>query len=186
MSFSTRSGVVKNYLRQETSIEEITDATARIAQTDFGLHLDELESLRLKYSKESWFSKIEGQYTGELLRGEIRRAQSESPSVPWHYPALAVLRRVHCSKLWVFAKDDSVAPSSPSIERLKRLKRSGVRVDSVLFANADHGINTFLVRPDGTRQNTGVADGYLKLLADWAKNSLTLPTAQRLMNRQTA
>jgi hypothetical protein len=61
--------------------------TARIAESDFSQHLDELQAIRSEYSNEPWFDKIEGQYTGELLRGEIDRAKNDSPGLPWHYPA---------------------------------------------------------------------------------------------------
>lgn len=153
-------------------VKRITEVTGRIAASNFRDHLGELDGLRADYGSRPWFGKIEGQYTGELLRGEIDRARSESPQVIWNYDSLAVMRRVKVPQLWIMAGEDSVAVSGPSIRRLERLQAAGKPIDIAVFPDTDHGIRTFLTEPDGKRTYTGYAKGYVPLTADWVKGAI--------------
>jgi pimeloyl-ACP methyl ester carboxylesterase len=158
-----------------SDVHELTDATASVARSNFASHLDELNRVRTKFRSEPWFSKIDGQYSGELLQGKIEQAREESPNVQWDYPAADVLRKLTIPQLWVMAEDDSVAPSAPSIARLKALKKGGADVRIVVFPRTDHGIRLYTVGADGTRRSGRMPDGYLRLLADWAKASNAVP-----------
>ncbi len=160
------------------AVHEVTDATAKVAASNFTEGLSALQVLRQRVAAEPWFGKLDGQYTGELMRGEVERARSESPGVPWHYDGQAVLRKLKIPQLWVFAGDDSVAPSAPSIVRLNTLRREGVDATIVVYPHTDHGITTFITDPSGQRRRTGIADGYLRLIADWAKASFNPPYGQ--------
>lgn len=162
------------------AVHEITDATARVAASDFTEGLGALQTLRRNHQAEPWFGKLDGQYTGELIRGEIEQARSESPAVPWRYDGEATLRKLKIPQLWVFAGDDSVAPSAPSIARLKALRRQGVDATIVVYPHTDHGIATFVTDPSGQRRRTGIAEGYLRLIPDWAKGSLDPPYGQAI------
>jgi pimeloyl-ACP methyl ester carboxylesterase len=151
-------------------VHEITDATATIARSNFTSHLDTLDPLRAKYGSEPWFARIDGQYSGELLQGKIEQAKEESPQVPWDYSGADVVRGLKIPQLWVLAKDDSVAPSARTIERLEALEREGADIKIVVFPHTDHGIRLYTVGTDGTRRSGAMADGYLRLLADWAQS----------------
>ena len=97
--------------------------------------------------------------------GEWRAAQ-----VPWDYDSEAILKRVKAPQLWVMAQDDSVAVSAPSIARLEKLKQAGQPIDIRVFPHTDHGIRLYTTDAEGMHHATpNMADGYLKLLADWAK-----------------
>lgn len=159
-------------------VHAVTDATAEVARSDFSAHFDGLDRVRKAYGGEAWFSKIDGQYSGELLAGKIAQAKDESPQVPWDYPALAILRRLTIPQTWILASEDSVAPSAPTVSRLQALRREGAKIDIVLFPHADHGIRLFAVGRDGKRTNYAVADGYFRLLADVAKGESHPPYGQ--------
>jgi pimeloyl-ACP methyl ester carboxylesterase len=134
-----------------------------------------LDAIAKAYSAKPWYSKIDGQYSGDLLKGKIAsvRSDSESLRIPWHYTGFDVLRQLRIPQLWVFAKDDSVAPSAKSIERLQGFTENAPYRSIVVFPNTDHGITTFHVGSDGARTPDGLADGYLRLLADFAKGRLS-------------
>lgn len=160
------------------AVHAVTDATAKVAASDFTEGLDALQAVRRRYGGEPWFGKLAGQYTGELTRGEVDQARSESPAVPWRYDGQAALRKLKIPQLWVFAGDDSVAPSATSIDRLRALRRYGVDATIVVYPHTDHGIATFVTDSAGQRHRTGIADGYLRLIPDWAKGSLNPPYGQ--------
>ncbi|HLZ73699.1 serine aminopeptidase domain-containing protein [Phenylobacterium sp.] len=160
-------------------VHAVTDATAAVARADFAGHLDGLQAVRERYGAEPWFSKISGQYSGEILSGKLvpgpaldRKELDDwlAAHVPWDYDSEAVLKRLKAPQLWVMAQDDSVAVSAPSIARLKKLRQAGADIDIRVFPHADHGIRLYTADAEGQHHATpNMADGYLKLLADWAK-----------------
>jgi uncharacterized protein len=166
----------------DSSVHAITAATALVAASDFTQSLESLEGIRKQYGSEPWFSKLDGQYTGELMRGEIERARMESPAVPWHYDSVEVLRKLKIPQLWVFAAEDATAPSAPSIARLDRLRAQGMDATVFVFPNTDHGIATYVTDAPGQRRYTGVADGFLRLLGDWAKGTFRPPYGDATMS----
>ncbi|HTA40295.1 MAG TPA: alpha/beta hydrolase [Candidatus Acidoferrales bacterium] len=158
-------------------VHRVTDVTAAVVGSDFS-NASELDAIAKRYSSRPWYSKIDGQYSGDLLKGKIAsvRADSETLQIPWHYTGFDVLQKLSIPQLWIFAKDDSVAPSARSIQRLEGFATNGSARSIVVFPNTDHGIITFHVGPSGARTSDGnLADGYLRLLADFAKGTLSGP-----------
>jgi dipeptidyl aminopeptidase/acylaminoacyl peptidase len=150
-------------------VHNVTDATAKVAASDFTAHFQQLARMQKMYDREPWFWKIDGQYSGELLRGEIARAKSESPQVPWYYTSVSAVEKLRIPQLWVLAQDDSTAPSAHTIQRLQALRKEGSNIQIFVFPHTDHGIRTYKIGANGARVPGHMADGYLKLLADWAK-----------------
>lgn len=159
----------------------LTALAGNVAASNFHRGMPQLLQAMDKYASEPWLAKVDGQYSGELLRGEVERARSESPQVIWHYDSLAVLRQLAIPQLWVFAQDDSVAPSAPTIARLEALRGSGKDIAIAVFPQSDHGIRSFSVKPDGSRKYLGYAAGYDQLLADWMRQKPLSPEAQDRM-----
>lgn len=152
------------------AVHAVTDATAVVAASNWTKGLDRVAALRRKYGQEPWFKALEGQYTGEVVRGERKQWKAENPNVSWHFDTRSVLRKLKIPQLWVFAEEDSVAPSAHSIARLQKLRRAGRNITIVRFPNTDHSITTFVTEAPGKRRITGVADGFLRLIADWARH----------------
>ncbi|MEO6918438.1 MAG: alpha/beta hydrolase [Collimonas sp.] len=159
----------------------LTDLAGNVAASNFYRGMPQLLKAVRKYEGQPWLAKIDGQYSGELLRGEVTRARNESPQVIWHYDSLAVLAHLAIPQLWVFAQDDSVAPSAPTIARLDAFRSSGKDIAIAVFPKSDHGIRAFSVMADGSRKYTGYAAGYDQLLADWMKQKPLAPQAQDKM-----
>ena len=74
--------------------------------------------------------------------------------------------------LWVLAGEDREASIAQTRKALTTLANSGLRLDSYVFPNTDHGIVEFRTNQDGSRTPTRIADGYLRLVADWIKVSV--------------
>jgi dienelactone hydrolase len=153
----------------------LTEEAGKIASGNFEGDLSNLRALQARYQGEPWITRFEGQYTGELLRGEVARARKESPEVIWHYDSLAPLRKLSIPQLWTMAGADSLAPSAPTISRLQQLQAQGLPIKIAVFPDTDHGIYNFVVGPDGSRKRTRYAAGYFALQLDWIKGHLQPP-----------
>lgn len=158
-----------------TEARELTEETGRIAASNFERDLSALHAIQARYKGQAWITQFEGQYTGELLRGELATAREESPQVIWQYDAEAVLRKLSVPQLWIMAAEDSLAPSGPTIARLQRLRADGLPIQIAVFPDTDHGILKFNVRPDGSRERVRYAAGYFSLQIDWIKGHLAPP-----------
>ena len=153
-------------------VHALTDATGAVARSDFRSGMDAVAALKEKFAREPWLKDVDGQYSGGLLAGEIDRMRAESPQVPWNYAGLDVIRGLRVPQLWVFAADDDVAPSAPSIERLATIRREGSPIRRIVFPDTTHGILRIARNADGTRRDLNVyAPGYFQLLTDFAKGS---------------
>jgi uncharacterized protein len=154
---------------------ELTEETGRIATSNFERDLSKLHAIQARYRGQSWITQFEGQYSGELLRGELATAREESPGVIWDYDAESVLRKLSTPQLWIMAADDSLAPSGPTIARLQRLRADGLPIKIAVFPDTDHGIFSFNIRADGSRERAQYAAGYFSLQIDWIKGHLAPP-----------
>jgi pimeloyl-ACP methyl ester carboxylesterase len=154
-------------------VHALTAATADVARSGFTSGMDKVGELVAAYMGEPWLKDVDGQYSGELVRGELERARAESPQVPWNYSGLDIVRSLRVPQLWIFAADDDVAPSAPSLERLVALRREGVPIHAIVFPDATHGM--IQVVTDATGQRTtrdAYVNGYFSLVADFAKGTL--------------
>jgi uncharacterized protein len=154
---------------------QVTDAAGRVAAADFSNGVPELRAVEARFQGQPWLGQIEGQYSGELLRGEIATAKSESPGVIWNYDSEAVLRKLSVPQLWMMAADDSLAPSAPTISRLRQLRSDGIPIEIAVFPATDHGIVNYSLRANGSHEKTRYALGYFRLAADWIKERLQPP-----------
>ncbi|HEX7688545.1 MAG TPA: hypothetical protein VF453_12605, partial [Burkholderiaceae bacterium] len=153
-------------------VHELTDATAAVARWDFRAGMARVDALKAEFAREPWLAHVDGQYSGGLLAGEVDRMRAESPQVPWNYAGLDVIRSLRVPQLWVFAADDDVAPSAPSIERLGSIREDGVPLRRIVFPDTTHGILRIARAADGRRRDLGIfAPGYFPLLIDFAKGT---------------
>jgi hypothetical protein len=154
---------------------KVTDATGAVIASHFTTGYDDLAKVRKAYGAEPWFSRIKGEFTGEVLgldEATLRRegrAKLDNLDIDWRYDAVGELRKVRASRLWIIAGADREAPTAKSLEVLEGLRREGQKIEIAVFPDTDHGIMEFVQEPDGTRTMTRVADGYFRLRADWIK-----------------
>lgn len=159
-------------------VQQLSDATATIVRSHFTSGLEDLERIRRAIGTAPWATTIEGEYSGDMLRmsdtdlRRIGRARFDNLGLIWDYDARAALAKLHVPLLWVLAGEDREAPIAATRTMLSGLKASGQRIDLYLFPDTDHGMVEFRSNPDGTRTPTRIADGYLKLLADWVKRDV--------------
>jgi uncharacterized protein len=164
-----------------TKAREVTDATAAVMASHFENGYDKLAAVKTRFGAESWFGKIKGEFTGDVLASDeatLRREgrpKYDNLDIDWHYDALGELRKVKAPQLWIVAGADRDAPPDLTIQRLEQLRNEGKNITIVRFPNTDHGMYEFTQAPDGTRTSTRVTDGYYRLLADWIKGEKHSP-----------
>lgn len=169
-------------------INRLSQATARLVLSRFNSGYRELDAVRSSIGTAPWGRTIEGEYSGAILRmsdADLRRigeARFDPVGLIWDYDAPPVLERLKVPLLWVLAGEDREAPIAETRSVLQRLVARQRPVDAFVFPHTDHGIFEFRTNPDGSRTITRIADGYLRLLADWIRGDLHGPygRAQRL------
>ena len=154
---------------------EVTTATGKILQSHFQLGFTELARVRNKYGSQPWFSKIRGEFTGDVLQRTERQLRShgrtelDNLGIDWSYDSMSVLRRLAVPTLWILAGQDEESPGRLTRVRLAALQSEGKPIEVVVFPQADHGIVEFTTAPDGSRTPTRFADGFFRLMGDWMR-----------------
>jgi uncharacterized protein len=160
---------------------ELADAASRIATSHFTSGFDQFEALKSRYSGRPWYRRINGEYTGAMIResdSDLRRVgQSlfDNVELIWNYDARAAMGRLNAPLLWVIAEKDREAPPELTLERLTSLRQGGSDITVYSFPDTDHGIYEFVQADDGSRTVTRISDGYFHLVSDWIKGKLGGP-----------
>jgi len=155
---------------------EVTDATGGLIASGFTEGFDQLDRVKAKYGDEPWFSDMEGEFTGAILRAPtwapqwiVRAiAKHKDLGTSWDYEPMPVLEKLQAPQLWVLAEDDTEAPNAETRRRLKMLQEKGRPIDVVVFPHTNHGILEYAGKP-ADRISLRHPDGYLRLIADWIK-----------------
>jgi uncharacterized protein len=159
--------------QEKGQLMRLSKATATIVSSHFASGFEALDALRKKDGDKKWARLINGEYSGDMLRmsdSELRRvgrAVFDNLEIIWNYEATSVLRRLKVPLLWTIAEKDREAPIEETVASLTELKKQGKPFDVYMFPDTDHGMVEFIEKPDGTRTNTRVTEGYFKLIGDW-------------------
>ena len=154
---------------------EVAEATGRLVGSNFTTGFDGLEVVKRRYGSKPWFTEIQGEFTGSVLRESqadlrrIGRPLFDNLGLIWNYDSPAVIRRVKVPQLWVLAESDREAPSATSLNRLRQIRSEGVDLTIYSFPDTDHGMAEFVEAADGSRTHTRITDGYFRLVTDWIK-----------------
>lgn len=152
----------------------VADAASEVAASHFRSGFQALDDARSRYRERPWFAKLNGQYTGEILKYPDWVVRVGGPwfdvGTPIYYDAWAVLERVHTPMLWVLAGDDTYAPSATTQSRLKAFSSAGMQIDALLFPGTEHGILEIKTAIDGSRQELRYAEGYFQSTLDYAQS----------------
>jgi pimeloyl-ACP methyl ester carboxylesterase len=156
-------------------IDRLSRATATLLKSHFETGYEALDAIRRDPSTRAWAEKIVGEHSGAMLRAsdaDLRRfgrARFDNLELIWDYDAAAVLQRLDVPILWVLAEQDREAPIERTRELLSSFAADGKPIETWMFPGTDHGMFEFITERDGTRRNTRITDGYLRLLGDWVR-----------------
>jgi dienelactone hydrolase len=167
--------------RAMQQIERLSRATATLVRSHFARGYEGLAAIRRDIGYAPWSAEIRGEFSGDMLRmrdADLRRigaARFDNLGLIWDYDAVTTLKALKPPLLWVLAGEDREAPIAATRAILDKLAAAGKPIAGYVFPDTDHGILEFRTNADGTRTPTRIANGYLKLLADWIKGDLKGP-----------
>ena len=157
---------------------ELADAAGALVASHFSSGFERLAEVKRRASAKPWFSRIKGEFTGDVARADetnlrrVGRAVYENVELIWDYDALPVIKRVRAPQLWILAEKDREAPPETTLERLAIARRGGSDLAIYSFPDTDHGMVEFTQAADGERTVTRITDGYYRLLGDWIKGKV--------------
>jgi len=176
-----REAVAKNMADHHHSPADTAKAMALVDAADaVALHptlevYDRFAAVRDPWRNEPWFKDVRGDFAWAILpvkREEVLAfAKQTDWHTPWLYDSLQTIARVKPPQLWVLAEDDLDAPSAETARRLAQLRLAGHPITTALWPHAEHGIYEYETDAAGERTSLRQPDGYLALLADFARGA---------------
>lgn len=152
---------------------QVAAATGHLVASRFTSGFDQLAEVKRLYGAKPWFTQIEGEFTGAVLRekeADLRRigpALFDNLELIWNYDSRPVLAKLEAPQLWILAEADREAPPATTLAALDRLRSKGSDLTIYSFPATDHGMVEFTETADGARTYGRITDGYFRLLADW-------------------
>jgi uncharacterized protein len=135
----------------------------------------ELETTLEKFKDKPWIATAKSMqsWVGVVLQMGVPQAKQVAPPMFEHffqpfYEPVPTLEKLNIPMLWLIAEKDIEAPPELTIETLKRLRQQGKPFTTVVFPNADHGLQEFELR-DGKRVRTKYAQHYFSTLLQWVQ-----------------
>jgi dienelactone hydrolase len=153
---------------------ELSAAAGEIIASDFRAGFAEFDRLRRAYRDEPWFADIEGEFTQQMLPYPsialrvFGRARNAGTS--WRYDPAPILRVLSAPQLWIIAADDTEAPSSETIARVRALQQEGRPIDLAVYHGADHGMIVTERGLNGERRQTRYVQDYYRQIAGWIRS----------------
>ena len=177
-----REAVAKNMADHHHSAADTAKAMALVDAAD-ALALDptlatydRFAAVRDPLRGEPWFKDVHGDFTWAILPVQRDQVLALAKQIDWHTPwlfdPLATIAAVKPPQLWVLAEDDLDAPSAETARRLAQLRLAGRPITTVVWAHTEHGIYEYETGADGVRTSLRQPEGYLPLLADFARGSV--------------
>lgn len=155
--------------------QELNAALHKVAREKFA-NWHEFDAAMEKFKDRPWLVTAKSMQTwiGVMLQMGVPQAKHAAPQMFEHffmpfYEPVPTLEKLRAPMLWLIAGQDIEAPPERTIETLKRLRGSGKPFSTVVFPNADHGMQEFELR-DGKRIRTRYAKGYFATLLKWVKS----------------
>lgn len=151
---------------------EVTDATGQVMASHFDAGFDRLAEVEAKYAETPWLSRIQGEFTGDLLRYPHWVLALAGPffdvGTSWRYDPATVVPSLGAEQLWVLADKDTEAPNGETRARLAKWQADGRPIDVVVFPDTEHGMYEFEER-EGERIPLRYAARYFPLLSHWIR-----------------
>jgi dienelactone hydrolase len=185
-----RSAVAKNMADHHHSAADTAKAMALVDAADaLALHptlevYDRFAAVRDPLRNEPWFKDVRGDFTWAILplkRDELPGLAKMMTDwgTPFLFDPFATIAGVKPPQLWVLAEDDLDAPSAETARRLAQLRLAGRPITTALWSRTEHGIFEYETTAEGERLSTRQPEGYLALLADFARGAPLKPAYGR-------
>ena len=159
--------------------QEISMAAGRVWGSGFTTGFEAFEVVRARYRAEPWFKDVQGNFTHVFLGMTPEALRRAGPDYAWGTPLdhdpMPTLRALRAPQLWVLGGQDVDAPSAETARRLRGLISSGSPITLALYPTAEHGLTEFEVGADGSRLSTRYADGYFRMMRDFATHGRVTP-----------
>ncbi len=163
---------------EQAAAGQLADAAGEVMASNFDSGFDHLERLKKRHRKAPWFTHAKGEFTGEIAAYPPWLLRIGGPSrnqgTTWRHDPLPVLRMLDVPMLWILAGADTEAPIDETRRRLLALSHEGRPITLAEFPDTEHGMLEFEKGATDERISTRYADGYFRMVADWARDS-TLP-----------
>ena len=180
-----REAVAKNMADQHHSAADTAKAMALVDAAD-ALALaptleayDRFAAVRDPWRNEPWYKDVHGDFTWMILPVKREEVLPLAHQIDWHtpwlYDPLETISRVKPPQLWVLGEDDIDAPSAETARRLAQLRLAGHPIATAVWPHAEHGIYEYETSADGERISLRQPEGYLALLADFARGAPLKP-----------
>ena len=141
---------------------------------------DRFAAVRDPWRNEPWFKDVHGDIAWAILpvkRDEVLAlARQMDWHTPWLYDPRETIAHVKPPQLWVLAEDDLDAPSAETARRLAQLRLAGHPIATALWPHTEHGIFEYETDAAGERTSLRQPEGYLALLADFARGAALKPS----------
>ena len=180
-----REAVARNMADHHHSAGDTAKAMALVDAADaVALHptletYDRFAAVRDPWRNEPWFKDVRGDFAWAILPVKREEVLALAKQMDWHTPflfdPLETLARVKSPQLWVLAEDDLDAPSAETARRLAQLRLAGHPIATAVWAHTEHGIYEYETTADGERTSLRQPEGYLRLLADFARATALKP-----------
>lgn len=93
--------------------------------------------------------------------------RSDQPYIDRLYDPVQTLAKLDVPSLWVFAGEDSSAPTQWSIDALSKLQADQKPIEYFIYPDAEHGILRFEQKAGGERVILGYEADYFRQQLDW-------------------
>lgn len=165
-------GADQTAIAEYQELNAVLHQTARAKFADWRAFDEKME----KFKDRAWLSTAKEMQTwlGFVMQQGIPQAKAVAPQMFEHffqplYEPVPTLEKLNIPMLWLIAENDIEAPPEPTIDALKKLRQQGKPFSTVVFSNADHGIQEFEMR-DGKRVRTKYADRYFSTMLKWIQD----------------
>ena len=152
----------------------LVDAVDALALNPAPEVFDRFAAVRDKARGEPWFKDVHGDFAFAVLplkKEEMAALAQQFDGAPFLYDPFATIAQVRPPQLWILAQDDLDAPSAETARRLAQLRLAGRPIATAMYPRTEHGIYEYETAADGTRTSLRQPDGYLALMADFARGA---------------
>jgi uncharacterized protein len=153
---------------------QVGSAVEDVFASGFKDGFKELDTVRGKYSQESWYKDVRGDYSWILLPRSDAELKAHAKDFDWqvafHYDPMPPLRANKTPQLWILGGEDYEAPSAETSLRIQTLIAERGPFTLAYYPKAEHGMTLFEMGTDGERHSTRYVPDYFAMIRDFARD----------------